>query len=62
MGLATLTHTPSPMAFLSKLLERPDNERPFALLPIGYPAEECLVPDIARKPLADVMVEVHSSD
>lgn len=58
MGLATLTHTPSPMAFLTRLLDRPENERPFAMLPIGYPAEECRVPDITRKPLDQVMVEV----
>jgi nitroreductase len=56
MGLATLTHTPSPMAFLTKLLGRPDHERPFAMLPIGYPAEDCMVPDIVRKPLDDVVV------
>lgn len=58
MGLATLTHTPSPMAFLTKLLGRPDNERPFAMLPIGYPAEHCMVPDITRKPLDDVVVRL----
>lgn len=57
MGLATLTHTPSPMAFLTKLLGRPENERPFAMLPIGYPAEDCAVPDIARKPLEEVLVD-----
>jgi nitroreductase len=51
MGLATLTHTPSPMAFLSRLLGRPDNERPFCLFPVGYPDPECLVPDLQRKPL-----------
>lgn len=56
MGLATLTHTPSPMAFLTKLLGRPDNERPFAMLPIGFPADDCVVPDIERKPLDDVVV------
>ena len=58
MGLATLTHTPSPMRFLSDLLARPENERPFVLIPIGYPADDCRVPDIARKPLDDVLVEV----
>lgn len=58
MGLATLTHTPSPMAFLTRLLDRPDNERPFALFPIGYPATDCVVPDLRRKPLADVAVDV----
>lgn len=60
MGLATLTHTPSPMAFLTKVLGRPENERPFCLFPIGYPADECYVPDIERKPLSQVMVEVSS--
>lgn len=58
MGLATLTHTPSPMKFLTKLLERPDSERPFCMFPIGYPADDCLVPDLTRKPLDEVMVEV----
>jgi iodotyrosine deiodinase len=58
MGLATLTHTPSPMAFLTKLLGRPESERPFCMFPIGYPAEDCVVPDLRRKPLDDVMVEV----
>ena len=56
MGLFTLTHTPSPMAFLTKLLGRPVNERPFALFPIGLPADDCVVPDLARKPLDDVVV------
>jgi iodotyrosine deiodinase len=58
MGLATLTHTPSPMAFLTKLLERPRNERPFVLFPIGYPADNAVVPALERKSLGDVMVEV----
>jgi nitroreductase len=62
MGLATLTHTPSPMAFLTKLLERPKNERPFALLPIGYPAADCEVPDITRKDLNQVMIEFSGGD
>ncbi len=55
-GLATLTHTPSPMGFLSKILDRPVNERPFLLIPVGYPAAECEVPDIAKKPLPEVMI------
>lgn len=55
MGLSTLTHTPSPMGFLSQLLGRPKNERPFVLFPIGYPAEHATVPDIARKALDDVL-------
>ncbi len=58
MGLATLTHTPSPMAFLTKLLGRPENERPFCMFPIGYPAADCVVPDLKRKALAEVSVEV----
>jgi iodotyrosine deiodinase len=57
-GLATLTHTPSPMNFLAKLLARPTNERAFMLLPVGYPAAACRVPDIARKPLGDILVEL----
>ncbi len=56
MGLATLTHTPSPMAFLTRALERPENERPFALFPIGYPAPDCRVPALRRKALEDVIV------
>lgn len=55
-GLATLTHTPSPMNFLKELLRRPDNERPFLLIPMGFPAEGCLVPDLRRKSLDQVMV------
>ncbi|MEZ5670355.1 MAG: nitroreductase family protein [Alphaproteobacteria bacterium] len=54
-GLATLTHTPSPMSFLNAILGRPDNERPYLLLVAGYPAEGATVPDIARKPLASVV-------
>jgi nitroreductase len=64
-GLATLTHTPSPMGFLSKVLGRPDHERPFLLLPLGYPdgpphnpAGECRVPDLKRKGLSEVLVRV----
>jgi len=58
MGLATLTHTPSPMRFLSELLGRPKNERPFVLFPIGYPADDCEVPDIERKAMTEVIVDV----
>jgi nitroreductase len=58
MGLATLTHTPSPMAFLSQLLGRPTNERPFVLFPVGYPVDGCLVPDLTRKALDEVMTIV----
>lgn len=55
-GLATLTHTPSPMNFLASLLGRPANERPYLLIPMGLPAPDCQVPDLARKPLAEVLV------
>lgn len=55
-GLVTLTHTPSPMNFIAKALKRPDNEKPFLLLPIGYPAENCSVPDIKRKELEDIAI------
>lgn len=56
MGLATLTHTPSPMRFLSELLGRPANEAPYILFPIGYPADRATVPDLHRKPLDEVVV------
>jgi iodotyrosine deiodinase len=55
-GLATLTHTPSPMRFLNEILGRPSNEKPFVLLPVGYPAEGCEVPDLERKGLEDIRV------
>lgn len=55
-GLVTLTHTPSPMGFLSKVLDRPSHERPFLLLPVGYPASNATVPDIHRKPIEEIMV------
>ncbi len=57
-GLATLTHTPSPMGFLSRILNRPKNEKPYLLIPVGYPASDAQVPDITKKPLEDVMVVV----
>lgn len=59
-GLATLTHTPSPMAFLGPILGRPAHERPFLLIPVGYAADDCLVPATAseRRPLDEVMVVV----
>jgi len=57
-GLATLTHTPSPMNFLSEILERPANEKPFLLLPVGYSASQAQVPDLQRKPLEEVCVFV----
>jgi len=53
-GLASLTHTPSPMGFLNTILHRPTHERPFLLLVVGYPADGAHVPDIARKPLDDI--------
>ena len=54
-GLVALTHTPSPMNFLSKILDRPENERPFLLLPVGYPADNVQVPDLQRKGLSDIL-------
>lgn len=54
-GLATLTHTPNPMGFLTRILNRPKNEKPFVLLPVGYPAPDCVVPDLTRKPLSEIM-------
>lgn len=53
-GLATLTHTPSPMGFLNQLLERPDNEKPYILLVVGHPADDCMVPNIRKKPLEEI--------
>lgn len=55
-GLVALTHTPSPMNFIAKALERPENERPFLLIPVGYPAENAKVPDITRKSKEEVIV------
>ncbi|MBM7773254.1 nitroreductase [Actinokineospora baliensis] len=57
-GLAALTHTPSPMRFLSEVLNRPRNEKAFAVIPIGYPAPDAVVPDLVRKGLDQVIVEV----
>ncbi len=54
VGLSALTHTPSPMNFLSKILERPENERPMLLIPVGFPAEVTWVPDIRRKDVNEV--------
>ncbi len=53
-GLATLTHTPAPMTFLRDICGRPANEKPFVLLPVGYPANDCVVPDLQRKPLEEI--------
>lgn len=55
-GLIALTHTPSPMNFLQNILQRPENERPFLLVPVGYPAEGTMVPDLLRKSLDEIMV------
>lgn len=55
-GLASLTHTPSPMNFLQKILNRPENERPYLLVPVGYPADDAAVPDLSRKHLEEVAV------
>ncbi|MFI1280649.1 nitroreductase family protein [Streptomyces sp. NPDC020858] len=57
-GLAALIHTPSPMRFLSHVLNRPANEKAFAVIPVGYPAADCEVPDLVRKSLDQVIVEV----
>jgi len=54
-GLVTLTHTPSPMKFLTTILNRPENERPYLLIPVGYPAPDCQVPAITRKPLTEIL-------
>ncbi len=56
MGLATLTHTPNPMGFLTEILDRPSTERPYILFPVGYPAEECEVPDLERKSLDEALI------
>ncbi|GGY60769.1 oxidoreductase [Streptomyces xanthochromogenes] len=57
-GLAALVHTPSPMRFLSEVLDRPANEKAFAVIPVGYPADDCEVPDLVRKSLDQVLVEI----
>ncbi len=59
-GLGTLTHTPSPMGFLERILGRPENERAYVLIPVGLPAEGCTVPDLARKPLDAIRVRYES--
>lgn len=61
-GLAALTHTPSPMGFLNRILGRPSHEKPFLLLVVGYPAEGALVPDISRKPLAEIATFLPNGD
>lgn len=62
MGLATVTHTPSPMKFLGEILGRPSNERPFILFPVGYPAEDARVPALDRKPLNAIVQWNRPSD
>jgi len=62
MGLCTLTHTPSPMRFLGELLHRPPNERATILFPVGYAADDAVVPDITRKTLDEVAVFVEADD
>lgn len=57
-GLATLTHTPSPMGFLNRILDRPPYEKPYLLIPVGYPAQGAKVPDIARKAEDEVLIRV----
>ncbi|MER7760938.1 nitroreductase family protein [Streptomyces sp. NPDC097619] len=57
-GLAALVHTPSPMRFLGEVLGRPENEKAFAVIPVGYPAPDCEVPDLVRKSLDQVLIEV----
>jgi iodotyrosine deiodinase len=63
-GLVCVTHTPSPMGFLAKTLGRPDNERAFLLVPVGYPADDCEVPESAmvKKPLSEIMVVDRGDD
>ncbi len=58
MGLATLTHTPSPMGFLARILQRPANEKPFLLLPVGFPADDARVPDIPKKLMSEILAIV----
>ena len=57
-GLATLTHTPSPMGFLQRILGRPEHEKTFLLIPVGYPASDCEVPNLVRKPLDEIRINV----
>jgi iodotyrosine deiodinase len=59
-GLATLTHTPSPMGFLAQVLSRPKNEKPYLLIPVGYPADGAEVPSISKKPLDEIRIRVGS--
>jgi iodotyrosine deiodinase len=54
-GLATLTHAPSPMGFLNEILGRPENERPFIVIPVGYPSADATVPRLEKKPVSDIV-------
>lgn len=54
-GLVTLTHTPNPMGFLNEILKRPKNEKPYLLVPVGYPADDAKVPNITKKHLEEIM-------
>lgn len=62
MGLATLTHTPSPMKFLNRILKRPDPERPYILFPVGFPSADCRVPDLPKKNFDEVAVWARRPD
>ncbi|MGH8967393.1 MAG: nitroreductase family protein [Actinomycetes bacterium] len=57
-GLATLTHTPSPMKFLNEVCDRPQEERAYVVIPVGYPADDAMVPDITRKPVDEVIIRM----
>ncbi|MGH2442375.1 MAG: nitroreductase family protein [Chloroflexota bacterium] len=57
-GLVALTHTPSPMGFLREILGRPRNERPYVVIPVGYPAPDCRIPNLGRKSLSEIMVRL----
>lgn len=57
-GLVTLTHTPSPMGFLREILNRPENERAYVVIPVGYPTEDAKVPNITKKPLDEILVHI----
>ena len=57
-GLATLTHTPSPMNFLGKILNRPENEKAYLLIPVGYPSENAKVPNIKKKPFSEISKKI----
>lgn len=58
VGLATLTHTPSPMGFLADILQRPKNERAYVVMPVGYPADDAQVPAITKKPLDEILTHI----